>query len=57
MTGKVVLEYSNQTVLSHVTENGTEVYTSYTPIQVATAVSFMVGIFQVSIEKYIRGWH
>lgn len=50
MTGKVVLEYSTPEVeIKNAIVNGTEPFVAYTATQVATAVSFMVGIFQVGI--------
>lgn len=55
MTGKVVLEHSDPSYFSsdlpvtNITiENVAIPGVSYTPIQVATTVTFMVAIFQVS---------
>ena len=56
MTGKVVTFYSNPYV-GHTFANATDavlqnlqdVSYGYTPMQVATAVTLMVGIFQVNI--------
>nr|XP_022906818.1 solute carrier family 26 member 6-like [Onthophagus taurus] len=51
MTGKVVLEHSNST--NCLTKNSTEIFNlttpnnCYSPIQVATAVTFMTAIFQL----------
>ena len=48
MTGKIVLEYSTPKYeLNNVPSNTTESIETYSPLQVATAVSFTVGIFQV----------
>lgn len=62
MTGKVVLEHShsqeaNHNILSNSTESlspfQVERLSYYTPIQVATTVTFLVAIFQVRIKKLI----
>jgi hypothetical protein len=46
MTGKSVTAYSSK--LTEVNATSMEV-TSYSPMEVATAVAFMVGIYQVTI--------
>ena len=55
MTGKVVTSHSNPgyatstNVSDIVSQNLENVAYTYTPMQVATAVTLMVGIFQVNI--------
>lgn len=49
MTGKIVLQYSNNNSVNSST-NSTDHLPSYTPTEVATAVSFMAGVFQVNIK-------
>ncbi|XKL65796.1 hypothetical protein PGB90_009216 [Kerria lacca] len=46
MTGKIVLQYSNNNSVNSST-NSTDHLPSYTPTEVATAVSFMAGVFQI----------
>lgn len=60
MTGKVVTYYSHP-VMDHtsgnfsgsLSENFEAVTYTYTPIQVATAVTLMVGVYQVNTIFYI----
>lgn len=58
MTGKTVTSYSLP--YSEVSRNATDIISNqpgehvytYTPMQVATAVTLMVGIYQVMLYKY-----
>lgn len=60
MTGKVVTFYSNPHVehtfanTSDVSQNLEDVAYIYTPMQVATAVTLMVGIFQVNVKLFLK---
>lgn len=57
MTGKIVLQYSNNGHNPTDVDNSTNTESlipSYSPVEVATAVSLMVGIFQVSWWKQNR---
>jgi hypothetical protein len=46
MTGKSVTAYSSQVIEGNMTSTQD---TSYRPMEVATAVAFMVGIYQVTV--------
>jgi len=46
MTGRLVTAYSSQTTEGNITSTET---THYLPMEVATAVTFMVGIYQVDV--------
>jgi len=59
MTGKLVTAHSSQQAEGNITSTET---TRYLPMEVATAVTFMVGIYQVDVMifpltlKFPGGW-
>jgi hypothetical protein len=54
MTGKSVTAYSSQVVEGNMTS--TE-HRSYSPMEVATAVTFVVGIYQVNLMTIPPSWY
>lgn len=64
MTGKVVtyyshpvMDYTSANFSDSLSENLEDVTYTYTPMQVATAVTLMVGIYQVNITYYFSKYN